>query len=211
MVCLIVGVWFLGIQQSNAQLPIRGINAVQDLVTKLDQTIDSFNGRVNEYQQKINAYETKVNEYDQKVNTTINQLEGKIQSQIDGISGQVQNEIEGIRNTIDSSIKSIETRVVSALGTLSWGLLLGDSVVSALFSGLATWWVTRRLRRTVKAQLDELNETFKQGVNHVATRTEEATQAVTEGVSQTNMFAMMQGLQAENQRIIQLLSELRKP
>ncbi|MDX2213811.1 MAG: hypothetical protein SFY66_11050 [Oculatellaceae cyanobacterium bins.114] len=208
--CLVVCLWIISIQRTNAQIPSLGRqNPISDVTNKLNQTIDSFNGTINEYRQKIDEYETKIDAYDQRVTSTIDSLEGRVQTEIDNISGRVEDEITGIRSEIDSSLETIEGRIVRTISSLGWGLLIGDSFVSAIFSGLATWWVTRRLRRTIRTQLDELNATFKEGVNTAMTRGEEAAQTVTDGISQSSVFTTIQGLQAENQEILRLLRELK--
>lgn len=207
IISLVVCIWLIGIQRTQAQIP--GVSSLQQIVNRLDQTVNGLTGTITEYQQKIDEYETKIDSYDQRVTSTISGIESRIQTEIDGISGQVENEIQGIRGEIETSIQEIEGRIVRTISSLGWGLLIGDSFVSALFSGLATWWVTRRLRRTVKTQLEELNETFKAGVDTAVSRGEAAAQTVTDGVSQSNVFAVMQGLQAENREILQMLRDLK--
>ncbi|MBD2463785.1 hypothetical protein H6G89_22545 [Oscillatoria sp. FACHB-1407] len=207
IVCLVVGFWVIGIQRTNAQIP--SLRPIQEATNRFNQTIDNFNNTINEYRQRIDEYEGKIDAYDQRVTTTINSIEGRVQDEIDGISGRVEDEITGVRSEIDSSIEEIEGRIVRTISSLGWGLLIGDSVVSAIASGVATWWVTRRLRRTIRTQLDEINTTFKEGVNTAMSRGEQAAQTVTDNLSQSNALAMIQGLQAENREILQLLRDLK--
>ena len=82
----------------------------------------------------------------------------EIEKQITNIAREVTEEIENISAKIESKIQEIEDRIRQSFTTLTWGLLIGDSIVSALFSGLATWWVVRRLEKDIEKRLTRLNE-----------------------------------------------------